>query len=37
MMKRFDGTAAGEFHLDLILYGLPESMPLERELLANNE
>lgn len=32
---RFDVTIAGEINLDLILYGLPESMPLERELLAS--
>lgn len=35
MKKRFDVTIAGEINLDLILYGLPEVMPLERELLAN--
>lgn len=34
MIKRFDVTIAGEINLDLILYGLPEVMPLERELLA---
>ncbi|MGA7339453.1 MAG: carbohydrate kinase family protein [Terracidiphilus sp.] len=34
MQKRFDVTIAGEINLDLILYGLPEVMPLERELLA---
>ncbi len=32
----FDVTIAGEINLDLILYGLPENMPLERELLAND-
>ncbi|WP_245632432.1 carbohydrate kinase family protein [Edaphobacter aggregans] len=32
---RFDVTIAGEINLDLILYGLPERMPLERELLAS--
>jgi sugar/nucleoside kinase (ribokinase family) len=31
---RFDVTIAGEINLDLILYGLPEQMPVERELLA---
>jgi sugar/nucleoside kinase (ribokinase family) len=31
--KRFDITLAGETNLDLILYGLPEDMPVERELL----
>jgi len=36
MRKRFDVTIAGEINLDLILYGLPESMPLERELLASD-
>lgn len=34
-MKPFDITIAGELNLDLILYGLPSVMPLERELLAN--
>ncbi len=36
MKKRFDVTIAGEINLDLILYGLPEVMPLERELLGND-
>jgi sugar/nucleoside kinase (ribokinase family) len=36
MKKRFDVTIAGEINLDLILYGLPEEMPLERELLATD-
>lgn len=36
MKKRFDVTIAGETNLDLILYGLPEEMPVERELLAND-
>jgi sugar/nucleoside kinase (ribokinase family) len=36
MEKRFDVTIAGEINLDLILYGLPETMPLERELLASD-
>lgn len=31
----FDITIVGETNLDLILYGLPEEMPLERELLAD--
>ena len=35
MKPRFDVTIAGEINLDLILYGLPEQMPLERELLAS--
>lgn len=34
-MARFDVTIAGELNLDLILYGLPESLPPERELLAS--
>jgi sugar/nucleoside kinase (ribokinase family) len=29
-------TIAGEINLDLILYGLPENMPVERELLASD-
>jgi len=34
--KRFDVTIAGETNLDLILYGFPEQMPVERELLASD-
>ena len=34
-MANFDVTIAGELNLDLILYGLPEQLPPERELLAN--
>jgi sugar/nucleoside kinase (ribokinase family) len=34
-MKPFDLAIAGEINLDLILYGLPALMPLERELLAS--
>jgi hypothetical protein len=34
-VKRFDLTIAGETNLDLILYGLPESMAVDRELLAS--
>ncbi len=34
--KRFDITLAGETNLDLILYGLPEQMPVEHELLGND-
>jgi len=34
-MPRFDVTIAGELNLDLILYGLPEQLSPERELLAN--
>jgi sugar/nucleoside kinase (ribokinase family) len=35
-MPRFDVTIAGELNLDLILYGLPEELPPERELLADD-
>ena len=35
-MSKFDITIAGELNLDLILYGLPEQMPTERELLASD-
>ena len=34
-MPRFDITIAGELNLDIILYGLPEELPLEQELLAS--
>jgi sugar/nucleoside kinase (ribokinase family) len=34
-MPQFDVTIAGELNLDLILYGLPEELPAERELLAS--
>jgi sugar/nucleoside kinase (ribokinase family) len=34
-MPRFDVTIAGELNLDLILYGLPEQLAPERELLAD--
>jgi len=33
--KPFDIAIVGETNLDLILYGIPEVMPVERELLAN--
>lgn len=33
---QLDVTIAGEINLDLILYGLPESMAMERELLASD-
>lgn len=36
MNPRFDVTIAGEVNLDLILYGLPENMPLDRELLGSD-
>ncbi len=32
----FDASIAGEVNLDLILYGLAESIPVEREVLATN-
>jgi sugar/nucleoside kinase (ribokinase family) len=35
-MPRFDVTIAGELNLDLILYGLPEELAPERELLADD-
>ncbi len=35
-MSKLDISIAGEINLDLILYGLPEHMPTERELLATN-
>ena len=31
---RFDVTLVGDTNLDLVLYGLPEALPCERELLA---
>jgi sugar/nucleoside kinase (ribokinase family) len=34
-MPRFDVTIAGELNLDLILYGLPNELPPEREFLAD--
>ena len=35
-MKSLDISIAGEINLDLILYGLPELMPVERELLGTD-
>lgn len=35
-MKKFDIAIAGEINLDLILYGLPVEIPVERELLAKD-
>ena len=35
-MRRFDVTIAGELNLDLILYGAPEELPRERELLMSD-
>ncbi len=34
--KQFGITIAGEINLDMILYGLPEELPVERELLATS-
>lgn len=34
-MKDFDIAIAGELNLDVILYGFPAEMPMERELLAS--
>jgi sugar/nucleoside kinase (ribokinase family) len=34
--RRFDFTLVGDTNLDLLLYGLPEELPLEQELLASN-
>jgi sugar/nucleoside kinase (ribokinase family) len=34
-MSKLDIAIAGELNLDLILYGLPEQMPTERELIAS--
>ena len=36
MSPRFDCIIAGEVNLDLILYGLPENIPLDRELLGSD-
>lgn len=33
-MKQFDVTLAGDITMDLVMYGLPEELPVERELLA---
>ncbi|MGA9672635.1 MAG: carbohydrate kinase family protein [Terracidiphilus sp.] len=33
-MSQLDVALVGEFNLDLVLYGLPETLPPERELLA---
>ena len=35
-MAKFDVSVVGELNLDLILYGLPEKLELEREHLAKN-
>jgi sugar/nucleoside kinase (ribokinase family) len=34
--KSLDVSIAGELNLDLILYGLPEQLPLDREILATD-
>lgn len=34
-MPNFDITIAGEINLDFILYGLPQDLPTERELIAS--
>jgi sugar/nucleoside kinase (ribokinase family) len=34
-MKSFDVAIAGDINLDLILYGVPQEIPVERELLAD--
>jgi sugar/nucleoside kinase (ribokinase family) len=34
--KRFDFTLVGDANLDLLLYGLPEDLPAEQELLAES-
>src|SRR5271156_6968983 len=33
-LAQFDVTLAGEITMDLLLYGLPEELPVERELVA---
>jgi sugar/nucleoside kinase (ribokinase family) len=35
-MPQFDVTIAGELNLDVVLYGLPNELPPERELLAHD-
>ena len=34
-LSRFDVTLVGEANLDLLLYGLPAELPVDRELIAN--
>jgi sugar/nucleoside kinase (ribokinase family) len=36
LKRPFDITIAGELNLDLVMYGLPDDMPVERELLATS-
>ena len=33
--RRFDVTLAGDTALDVLMYGIPEELPPERELLAD--
>jgi len=35
-LAQFDVTLAGEITMDLLLYGLPEELPVERELVADH-
>jgi len=35
-VNRFDVMLVGEANLDLVLYGLPDNLPLERELIATD-
>lgn len=35
-LAQFDATMAGEITMDLLLYGLPEELPVERELVADH-
>ncbi len=35
-MPQFDITLAGEANLDMVFYGLPDELPMERELLATS-
>lgn len=35
-MRKFDVMLVGEFNLDLVFYGLPETLPTEHELLASD-
>lgn len=34
-MKQFDVTLAGEITMDMVMYGFPEQLPVEHELLAS--
>jgi hypothetical protein len=35
-VAQFDVTLAGEITIDLLLYGLPQKLPVERELVADH-